>query len=103
MEALDDRQAPTVSQLIGHARELLAAGVPRDEAAAKLAELASSRAALEGARDEWLRAMHRLPSTDFAATHVLRAVEAALGLMPRTGAERQDQVRARRRHRLGRQ
>jgi len=83
METLDGRQAATAGQLIGHAHELLAAGVPRDEAAAKLAGLSPSRAVLEDAHTKWAQTMHRLPSDDFMATHVLRTIQAALGLVPR--------------------
>ena len=74
MEAFDGRQAPTSGQLIGHARELLTAGVPREEAAAKLADLSSSRAILEDAHIKWAQTMHWLSREDFMATQVLRTM-----------------------------
>ncbi len=83
MESLDGRQSLTVDQLIGHARELVAAGVPEEEAAAELAGQAPSRRALEDAHVRWQQTMHQRPSEDFTATDALRVIEAALGLVPR--------------------
>ncbi len=61
-------------------------GVPREEAAAKLAVLhGQDRAVLEDAVRFWTRRMHQLPSDDFHATAVLRVLDAALRLVPRMG------------------
>lgn len=88
MDTSDGGQGPTVDQLIEHVRRWLATGVSRDEAAARLTELAPSRTILEDMNVTWLRTMARLPSDDFPATAVLLATEAALRLVPRVGTER---------------
>ena len=74
------------AELIEHAHDLIAAGVPRNEAAAKLAALAPDRRSLERAHVSWVRRMHRLPTDDYDATNVLRVLAAALAMLPRTTA-----------------
>ncbi len=83
MDTPDGGQGPTVDQLVEHVRQSVATGVPRDEAAARLAGLAPSRAVLEDVHVTWQQTMARLPSDDFPATDELRVIEAALDLVPR--------------------
>ncbi len=87
MDTPDGGQDPTVDQLNEHVRQWLAAGVSRDEAATRLAELAPSRTILQDMDVAWLQTMGRLRSDDFPASAVLRAIEAALRLVPRAGTE----------------
>ena len=70
------------AELVEHAHDLVAAGVPRQEAATKLAALAPDRQSLQGAHVSWVRRMHRLPTDDYDATNVLRLLEAALAVAP---------------------
>jgi hypothetical protein len=79
-------QTRASAELVEHAHDLVAAGVPRQEAATKLAALAPDRQSLQGAHVSWVRRMHRLPTDDYDATNVLRLLEAALSQLPRTSA-----------------
>ena len=71
------------AELVEHAHDLVASGVPRQQAATKLAALAPDQQSLQGAHVSWVRRMHRLPSDDYGATDVLRLLEAALSQLPR--------------------
>jgi hypothetical protein len=81
---METRPFGAADELVEHAQTLVAAGVPRHEAAAKLAALAPDRRSLERAHRSWVQRMHRLPTDDYDATNVLRLLQAALASSPRT-------------------
>lgn len=77
--------APDATDLLSKASSLAEKHVERTDAAHALADLANGhRKILEDAYLEHLKRMQRLPSNDFHATAVLRVVEQALALVPRT-------------------
>lgn len=71
-----------VEELLEHAGELLAAGAPRDEAAAKLAAEAGSRKVLEEAYREATWRVHLQGSSDQGALAVARLLLTALRQLP---------------------
>ena len=85
-ETMETARTRAATELVEQAQGLVAAGVPRREAATKLAGLAPDRHSLQGAHVSWVRLMHRLPSDDYDSTNVLRLLEAALSQLPRTSA-----------------
>lgn len=66
------------------ARNLVADGVERSDAARQLAAAMPGRASLEAAHHTWVLRMHRRRSDDHEATAVLRLLLAALAIMPRS-------------------
>lgn len=77
-----DLRSATIAKTVDAARELVAAGMLREQAAADLVAAAPDRAVLEAAHVEMARRMHFGPSDDFGATAGLRLVQAALRLVP---------------------
>jgi hypothetical protein len=66
------------AEVIAAAHDLVVAGVPAAEAAAKLAAAFPAHGDLEAAHWAWTDRMRRLPSDDFRAARVLRVLLAAL-------------------------
>lgn len=73
-------------EAVNVARDLVADGAARDEAARALAAVVPRRATLEAAHIMWVLDMHRGPSDDHEASAVLAVLLAALWVTPRPPA-----------------
>lgn len=81
----DGPVAESVAELLEKASAVVDEHVDRSTAARSLVAVAGGdRSILERAHLEHLRRMHRLPSDDLHATAVLRVLEQAITLLPRS-------------------